>query len=93
MDSNSGNYIVSKFKNAGIKKFVSPKSALSPGFMFRTGKLSVINQKILVTPGPGTYLLPSDFGILESATTVPPARAGTHHQVKRNNRFGDSMMT
>jgi hypothetical protein len=45
----------------------------------------------LATPGPGTYVLPSDFGILEHQSDSK--RGGTSTMGKRKSQFGGSVMT
>lgn len=54
-----GGYIVSNFRNTGNIKFIKPKPLIS-GMRSRTP----INHRMM-TPGPGSYMLPSDFGYLE----------------------------
>lgn len=64
----NGSYILSKFRTNGPKKFIQPSprqgAMTQMSIMSRGGKIPSITCK--ETPGPGSYLLPSDFGILES---------------------------
>lgn len=59
IDTTSGHYVTSNFRNTGNVKFIKPK--ISEGFRSKTP----MNARI-ATPGPGSYLLPSDFGYLEA---------------------------
>ncbi len=52
-DYNDGNYILSQFKNAGVRRFGTAARMQM--------KLGVSRE----TPGPGAYRPPSDFGYLE----------------------------
>ena len=64
----NGSYILSKFRTHGPKKFIQPSprggAMTQMSIMSRGGKLLSIT--CLETPGPGSYIVPSDFGILES---------------------------
>lgn len=64
MDSNAGGYIVSNFKNTGNVKFIKPVS-VQGGSTLRS-RTPMINRAATMTPGPGSYMLPSDFGYLEN---------------------------
>jgi hypothetical protein len=63
IESTTNSYILSKHRNGGNVKFIKPRMdplrSKTPmnerTFMNRTGT---------ITPGPGTYVLPSDFGYL-----------------------------
>jgi len=63
VESTSGGYIVSNFRNTGNVKFIKPKI----GLRSRTPN----NKNRLNTPGPGTYLLPSDFGYCVDSRNSP----------------------
>lgn len=68
MDTTSRNYIISNFKNTGAKKFCSQSSKNGSVNLQRTSKFCLLRKRIkfnLATPGPGTYILPSDFGIIQ----------------------------
>lgn len=60
VESANGSYIVSNFRNTGNVKFIKPK--IIPGGM--RSRTPMANRQM--TPGPGSYLLPSDFGYLEN---------------------------
>jgi len=63
VDSTNGSYITSNFRNLGNTKFIKPR--VKEQFRSKTPANRV------VTPGPGTYLLPSDFGYLEAPKASP----------------------
>lgn len=54
VDSMHGGYLLSNFRNTGNVKFTRPKE------QFVDRSVSVASR--VATPGPGTYLLPSEFG-------------------------------
>lgn len=60
VDSSLGGYIVSNFRNTGNVKFIKPKI---PTDQMRS-RTPMPNRTM--TPGPGSYILPSDFGYLEN---------------------------
>ena len=64
----NGSYILSKFRTHGPKKFVLPSpragAMTQMSIMSRGGKTNGVT--FLETPGPGSYLMPSDFGIIET---------------------------
>lgn len=72
MNSLNGDYIISKFKTLGTKKFIAPTSA--------RGASDERSMQIRTeTPGPGSYVLPSDFGV------TLPARGGTEGGMRHRN--------
>lgn len=62
--SSTGGYVVSNFKNHGTHKFVQPR--LKDAFRSQTPM-----NRTVATPGPGSYLLPSDFGYLDPPKGSP----------------------
>jgi len=66
MNSNlGGSYIVSNFKNtANNVKFIKPATLHGGGTALRS-RTPMVNRAATMTPGPGSYMLPSDFGYLE----------------------------
>lgn len=54
--SMNDSYILSTFKNPGIKRII-------PSSIARTAGTQGIYRRN-ATPGPGTYILPSDFGVI-----------------------------
>lgn len=73
IDSHNQSYLLSKYRTNGTKKFVQlsrkpdPKQPLS--FCSRQGK-SLLSHTLADTPGPGSYVAPSDFGIVVSPRAV-----------------------
>lgn len=63
LDSINGSYITSNFRNLGNTKFVKPRVKEQFRSQTPAGRLA--------TPGPGTYLLPSDFGYLDPPKGSP----------------------
>lgn len=57
-----GSYITSNFRNTGNVKFIKPKAFTS--MRSRTPMNGALTRGM--TPGPGSYILPSDFGYLEN---------------------------
>ena len=55
-DYTNGHYLTSNFKNRGSPSYTKPH--------YHIRRQSTIN-KVRDTPGPGTYMPPSDFGYLE----------------------------
>ncbi len=90
VDSIGGNYIVSKFKNLGIKRFVTPTQRLVQ--RLRIGKHGV-SLTFLGTPGPGSYVLPSDFGILESKRGAERGGGTAFFTKRAGSSMGGSVMT
>lgn len=63
-DSHNGSYIVSKFKTLGTTKIMnsSPRHKCGTPLAFANTCSKCVQANPSETPGPGTYLLPSDFG-------------------------------
>lgn len=77
IESNSNSYIVSNFRNTGNVKFIKPKTRGS------MRSKTPLNAKML-TPGPGSYILPSDFGYLE-AKSSPRNFVSTRGSIRPRN--------
>ena len=64
-DSFSGNYILSNFRTLGIKRIRPQITRVSvDGYFKRTSKYRYVFINIIDTPGPGSYVIPSEFGTL-----------------------------
>ena len=61
-DYQEGNYIVSKYKNPGVRRF-----GTSARMQLKTPSID--------TPGPGTYRQPSDFGYVDTIKQTSPRTA------------------
>jgi Sperm-tail PG-rich repeat len=59
-DYTDGVYTLSKFKNAGVRRFGTAARVLA-----------VLNHTQRDMPGPGAYRVPSDFGYIESVKFSP----------------------
>lgn len=77
VDSSLGGYIVSNYKNGGNVKFIKPKLPPQGGLRSKTP----MNARA-ATPGPGQYLLPSDFGYLEGPKGSPRNHMSTQGSVR-----------
>ena len=69
-------YLLSNFKTYGTRKYIKDSYSGSK-------RLSLVNTKA-ETPGPGTYIAPSDFGHLEFHRTSPKqsSRSPTSQRAK-----------
>ena len=80
-------YHLSKFKTSGTRKYVKDS--------YRGGSkgLSLVNTKA-DTPGPGTYIAPSDFGHLDFHRTSPKqsSRSPNTTSPRGNIRTANSFM-
>lgn len=76
-------YLLSNFKTYGTRKYMKDSYSGSK-------RLSLVNTKA-DTPGPGTYIAPSDFGHLEFHRTSPKGSSrspGSHRsKVRTANSF------
>lgn len=80
-------YVVSNFRNGGNVKFIKPR--LNNALRSRTPMIDRC-----ITPGPGTYILPSDFGYLENPNKSPRgSTAGSLTRPRLNFKSQLSTMT
>ena len=79
-DYSNGNYVTSKFKNHGSIKYIKDPPKLSRNLAVRT-----MNQ----TPGPGSYMPPSEFGYLELYKNATPGTS----QSPRTTRPGTNAIS
>ena len=64
----SGEYMLSQFKNLGVPAMVKPQVKIK--------NLQKQSRDFEVTPGPGEYVTPSDFGNFNSYKTSPRLERG-----------------
>ena len=91
-DYSNGNYVTSKFKNHGSIKYIK-----EPKRMTRNVAVRAMNRKyfefqltlILETPGPGSYMPPSEFGYLELYKNATPGTS----QSPRTTRPGTNAIS
>jgi len=87
IESQTNSYILSNFRNGGNVKFIKPR--LSNALRSKTP----LNERA-ITPGPGTYVLPSDFGYLENPQKSPRgSTAGNMTRPRLNFKSQLSTMT
>lgn len=72
-DYNSGQYLLSNFKSYGVRKYIPDSYSKHKGSRSKN-----------VTPGPGSYIAPSDFGYVENPKFMNTAQSSRSPRLGRN---------